>query len=545
MKKTVLIINNNGVINKILNDDFLVVENSNNFLNYIADDYYNNFFSFMCKLSQGNKVKNSNFLLKQNGKENLFFANAAKISNQNFVLILTQIIIRNDQTLNNIYLQYDLKIDPFEEVNVVNDFDEFSRLNNKLVNIQREFSRTNFELKNLNIQLKSVIESIQECLVLIDLSGEVIISNSNYDDYFDNKKNVFQLIENNNNYLYKKIEEYDKNSKGESYLELNDIKLKSYMSLYFDVKVVSIFNDVYEKKYFVITFDDVTNRMENIRRLRNLKMAFDQSQENIAITDTDFKIIFANQSFISEYGYSNEEDVLEKDIRKLTKKIKKPDKNTMIDREIFYNKSVSGEYFPVEISKTEVELGKEIISYIYFVKNISEQLEHEEKLILLAKKDQMTDTYSREAGLAYLKDFMSKQEKSTQAISILFIDINALKSVNDNFGHQIGDELIHEVVDAINQSTRTDDIIARLGGDEFLIILPASDSNNAEMIKRRIKDVTQNKNEQKNYLVSVSIGIASSKEIENQNIDDLMNLADHRMYEEKEKFYSEKEEKPR
>lgn len=542
MKKTVLIINNNGVIDNVLDDDFLVMKNKKNFLEYVADENYNKYFSFMYKLSQGILLKNSTFLLKENDQKKLFFSNAAKISNNHFVLILSQEIIEDYEVLNDIYLSYDLEINAIDQVNDLNDLDELSRLNNKLVNIQREFSRTNYALMNLNIQLKSIIESIQECLVLIDLSGEIKISNSNYDDYFNNQENVFQFIKENNFYLYEKMIAHEEN---DSYLELNDIKLKSHMDRYFDVKVAPIFDETKEKKYFVITFDDVTNRMENVRRLRNLKMAFDQSKENIAITDTDFRIIFANQSFISEYGYSEEKDLLEKDIRDLTKKIKKPNKNDLIDREIFYNKRLTGEYFPVEISKSKVELGKEIISYIYFVKNISEQLDHEEKLILLAKKDQMTKTYSREAGLAYLKDFLVEEENTMEEISILFLDINALKTVNDNFGHQAGDELIHEVVDAINQSTRSDDIIARLGGDEFLIILPESDRNNADMIKDRIKNVTHNKNEQKDYLVSVSIGIASSNEINNRNIDALINLADHRMYQEKERFYSEKVEKPR
>lgn len=542
MKKTVLITNNNGKINKVLDDDFLIIKNKNNFLQSIADEHYNKYFSFMHNLSQGIMIKNLTFSLIRKGQTELFFANASKISNDMFVLILSQKIIKNYEALKDIYLFYDLKINEINDVNTSNDFDELSRLNNKLINIQREFTRTNFKLKNLNIQLKSIIESIQECLVLVDLKGEIIISNSNYNDYFNNKQNVFQYIQKNNDYLFKEIMEYEK---ADNYLNLNDIKLKSHLNRFFDIKVVPIFDDEDEKKYFVITFDDVTNRMKNIRRLRNLKMAFDQSKENIAITDIDFKIIFANQSFISEYGYTEEKDVLDQDIRDLIEEFKKPNKNKLIDREIFYNRRVTGEYFPVEISKSEVELGNEVISYIYFVKNISEQLEHEEKLILLAKKDQMTDTYSREAGLTYLKDFLVGQESSTKDISILFLDINGLKDVNDNFGHQAGDELINAVVDAINQSTRSDDVIARLGGDEFLIILPESDRGNAEMIKNRIKKVTQSKNDQKDYLVSVSIGIASSNEIKNGNTDALMNLADHRMYEEKEMFYSEKEEKPR
>jgi|GEM_PF-4215978 len=542
MRKTVLVIDNNGKIKEKLDDDFFLAENKNNFLELINIEHYSKYFSLMHELGQGITIKNLAIFLNTNNKSSLFFINAYKLNKETFVSILTANIIEKVQVIKDMFKIYDLKAANILSRNVTNDYNELSRLNNRLINIQRELSRTNFKLKNLNIQLESIIESIQEYLVLIDLEGEIVISNSNYNDFFNEKKNVFQFIKNNNKYVYEKIM---KEGHLKEYIYLNDIKLKSHRDRFFDVKVVPIFDDEGEKQYYVLTFDDVTKRMKNIRRLRNLKMAFNQSKENIAITDTDFKIIFANQSFISEYGFSEEKEVLDRDIRNLIEKIKKPNKNEAIEREIFYNQKINGDYFPIEISKSEVELGNEVISHIYFVKNIAEQLEHEEKLILLAKKDQMTETYSREAGLAYLKDLLIQQENSSLEVSILFLDINALKEVNDNFGHQTGDELITQVVEAIKESTRSDDIIARLGGDEFLIILPDSDRKNAEMIKNRIKKNTENRNEKKDFSISVSIGIASSGEIESKNTDELINLADHRMYEAKNKFYKEKRRNPR
>lgn len=543
MKITVLTINKNGKIKEVLNDDFSFVENSNSILDLIDAEFYSKIFSLMYNLELNNKIKNLPVTVKRiNNEKQIFFVNGYKMIEEGFVLVFTVEILKKEHLFNNIFKLFDLEITSNLNKTVANDYDELSRLNNKLINVQREFSRTNFELKNLNIQLKSIIESIQEYLVLVNVQGDIIISNSHYNDFFNKEKNIFRFIKNNNKYLY---QEFMSQEPDQDYIYLNDIKLKAYNDRFFDVKIAPIYDEDGDKKYFVITFDDVTKRMENIRRLRNLKMAFSQSKENIAITNTSHKIIFANQSFIAEYGFSKEKEVLNRDIRNLIKKIKKPNKNKLIDRDIFYNKRMNGEYFPVEISKSEVEFGNEVISYIYFIKNITEQLDYQEKLILLAKKDQMTGTYSREAGLAYLNDFLSEDKQSPENISILFLDINALKNVNDNFGHQQGDELINQVVDIINESTRRNDIVARLGGDEFLIILPNSDFDNAKMIKERIKKDAQEKNEEKDYLVSVSIGIATSNEIDHKNTDKLINLADHRMYEEKKKYYKKTEKKPR
>ena len=67
-------------------------------------------------------------------------------------------------------------------------------------------------------------------------------------------------------------------------------------------------------------------------------------------------------------------------------------------------------------------------------------------------------------------------------------DVNGLKLVNDSFGHAIGDELLKKVAEVMRKGCRADDIIARLGGDEFVILLPKTDTYEAEQIIKRIKD---------------------------------------------------------
>lgn len=538
MKKTILIINSNSKIIKILNDDFFNIQNHENLIGIVHSKDYETYYKCMYQCLLKNNVNNMLIHLVMNEKPFSFHINTMPLKDDHYIIIITKESIKEKNNIEDIIKSFGLQRKYTNEQFLSNKDDELNQLNDKLINIQKKYTKTNFKLRNMNIQLKSIIESIQEYLVLVNLKGEIIISNSNYRDFFKKEKNVFNFIKNNNEYLYKMI-------MNKEYIYLNDIKLKSHIDRYYDVKFVPIYDEEGEKKYFVITFDDVTRRMKNIRKLRNLKMAFDQSNENIAITDTNHKIIFANQAFIDEYGFNDKSDLLNMDIRNLIKKIEKTDVNKLIDREVFYNKRKNGEIFPIEISRSVVELGKEVISFVYFVKNIADRLKYEEKLIILAKKDQMTNTYTREAGIAYLNDLLSREEDTANEVSILFLDINSLKDVNDNYGHQLGDELIKEVTDAMKESTRSNDKIARLGGDEFLVILPESDFKSAEIIKKRINNDILNRNSKKDYSISVSIGIASSKEVNNNSIDRLINLADHRMYEEKKNYYKEKSIAPR
>lgn len=158
-----------------------------------------------------------------------------------------------------------------------------------------------------------------------------------------------------------------------------------------------------------------------------------------------------------------------------------------------------------------------------------------EKIKYFSEYDAMTGVLNRRAGFELLnkiyRDFMKDKGK----VSICFSDINGLKEVNDNLGHEAGDELILTIVDQIKKNIRESDFIIRLGGDEFLIIFVDSDIVQAESIWNRIYDDFRNINEMENrkYIISASHGIEEFKFNSDEYIDEIINLADEKMYNEK------------
>jgi diguanylate cyclase (GGDEF)-like protein len=94
-------------------------------------------------------------------------------------------------------------------------------------------------------------------------------------------------------------------------------------------------------------------------------------------------------------------------------------------------------------------------------------------------------------------------------LSLCFIDINGLKEVNDQLGHQFGDELIVSTVDGIKVEIREEDFIIRMGGDEFLVVFNGIDCETAEKVWMRIKHRYDQINieENRKYMISVSHGI--------------------------------------
>jgi diguanylate cyclase (GGDEF)-like protein/hemerythrin-like metal-binding protein len=123
-----------------------------------------------------------------------------------------------------------------------------------------------------------------------------------------------------------------------------------------------------------------------------------------------------------------------------------------------------------------------------------------------------TDSFTGIANKVYfnlcVKDEIARSDRSENAISLIYFDLDHFKDINDTYGHARGDEVLLGVVERVRQNLRTNDLFARWGGDEFIILLPYTNLEGAsivaEKIKKAIADITYDKGE----CVTVSIGVA-------------------------------------
>lgn len=154
--------------------------------------------------------------------------------------------------------------------------------------------------------------------------------------------------------------------------------------------------------------------------------------------------------------------------------------------------------------------------------------------------DGLTKTYSRKSGLSRLSKILENTSEDSE-FSLIFIDINGLKEVNDNLGHEAGDDLLKLTVNYIKETIRDDDFIIRLGGDEFLLALNGVNERKSQLIWERILNKYEKANNslENPFLISVSHGI-----IEYNNgftLEELIRIADEKMYEEKKRYKEDKE----
>lgn len=181
-----------------------------------------------------------------------------------------------------------------------------------------------------------------------------------------------------------------------------------------------------------------------------------------------------------------------------------------------------------------------ILYYIYLVLNTFEllhtKLENEKiltkHLYKLSFTDKLTGLPNRCYLLSLFEDYLSKYDKESFMLGILFLDLDGFKAVNDEFGHDVGDEVLKEISSRLVHCVRNIDTVARIGGDEFIILIPhIIDDVILEIIASRVIEVLNEKicidNHEFTLGVSIGISIYSRDGFE---INDLIKKADIAMY---------------
>ncbi len=153
------------------------------------------------------------------------------------------------------------------------------------------------------------------------------------------------------------------------------------------------------------------------------------------------------------------------------------------------------------------------------------------ELEALATTDSLTGINNRRNFFVLAKDEIARSRRYQRPLTVLMIDIDRFKDVNDKHGHAIGDKVLQALAQACITTLRETDVFARLGGDEFVILLPETDDGReqADRLRRRIERMRTSLDDDTDLAITVSIGVASARP-EDETIDDLFGRADEALY---------------
>jgi len=149
----------------------------------------------------------------------------------------------------------------------------------------------------------------------------------------------------------------------------------------------------------------------------------------------------------------------------------------------------------------------------------------------LAQHDSMTGLLNHEVSFQRLKDEIERAGRIGYPLSLIIADIDDFKSINDQFGHLIGDHVIVKIAETIRETIRATDIVGRYGGEEFMIIMPDTNIGAAKALLKRLQQNIKEINYEINTKVNLSYGVS---QYSGETLDDFIRNTDEKLYKAKQ-----------
>lgn len=302
----------------------------------------------------------------------------------------------------------------------------------------------------------------------------------------------------------------------------------------------------------ITTYTDITDRKkaeeEAMRTSGYLRALLHNMDQGVTVTDENLNIVFWNNAFF--------------DLLKLPDHLKKP---VMQYEDLIRYNAIRGEYGPgdpeqhvkmrvqaslkfephkfertrpdghtLQVTGKPLHIDGEPFGFISTYVDITEHKRMATRLRKLANTDPLTELSNRRHFTTLLEREIKRSRRNGNPLSLLLLDLDHFKTVNDRFGHNCGDMALKAFADTSRDILRDIDVIGRLGGEEFSIFLPDTDREGAYILAERMRqgveniDLVSDKNEP--IKLTVSIGVAMLDNLMGDRIEDILQRADKALY---------------
>ncbi|HMG88218.1 MAG TPA: EAL domain-containing protein [Terracidiphilus sp.] len=295
----------------------------------------------------------------------------------------------------------------------------------------------------------------------------------------------------------------------------------------------------------ILFTEDITARKRSESRLQLAASVFTHASEGIVISDPAGIILDVNAAFTRITGNGRDEAVgLRTSLLRSGRHSKEFYANMWRDLiesghwsgEI-WNRRKDGRVFPEMLTITAVrDSSGNTQQYVALFSDISSTKEHEQELERVALYDLLTGLPNRVHLRDRLRQAMAQAERRGNTLAVVCLDLDNFKSINDRFGHTVGDELLTTVAHRMTACMRHDDTLARLGGDEFIAVLRDFDTPDQclPVVRQLLEAASQTVLIGDTSLqLSASAGIACYPQVEDVEADQLLRQATQALYQSK------------
>ena len=284
---------------------------------------------------------------------------------------------------------------------------------------------------------------------------------------------------------------------------------------------------------------DITERKRAAGSLAQQAAAMKASMDGMAIIDHYGVCTYINDAYAKIFGYADPERLIgaswetfffSDELNRFKEEIMPAVWREGSWRGEALGLRVNNSTLPLEISLSSVVGG----GMVQVVRDITERKKLEETLRNSSLKDELTGLLNRRGLLKQAAPYFDFARRQKEKLLLLFIDLDGMKKINDEFGHNEGDNALIQTAQILNRSFRSSDIIARLGGDEFIVLVTDLNANKEEAITRLNENLKAfNNSEKRAHKLAFSIGVATLEPERMTCFEELLEQADQAMYEQK------------
>jgi len=284
---------------------------------------------------------------------------------------------------------------------------------------------------------------------------------------------------------------------------------------------------------------DITERKRAAGSLAQQAAAMKASMDGMAIIDHNGVCTYLNDAYTKIFGYAEPERLIgaswemfffNEELARLKEQIMPAVWRDGSWRGEAQGLKLNGGSVPLEISISSVVGG----GLVQVVRDITERKKLEDTLRDSSLKDELTGLLNRRGLLKQAAPYFDFARRQNENLLLLFIDLDGMKKINDDFGHNEGDNALINTAAILNRSFRSSDIIARLGGDEFTVLVTDLNADKEEAITRLNENLkAYNASETRGHKLAFSIGVATLEPERMTCFEELLEQADQAMYQEK------------
>jgi diguanylate cyclase (GGDEF)-like protein/PAS domain S-box-containing protein len=270
-------------------------------------------------------------------------------------------------------------------------------------------------------------------------------------------------------------------------------------------------------------------------RFRSL---FEQSMDAIYVVEYDGSSMQANRAWMELFGYTANDlatlNIIElyanpADREHLLRKIAQ---TGVVADEVKFKKKDGTVFDCARTVTARRDSNGNIVAFQGIMRDITSERRDHDELQRLASYDMLTGLLNRRALLGRLEEWMQHVERYGGKFSVMMLDLDHFKRVNDTYGHQVGDHVLARTAEVLQRGLRQTDFVGRYGGEEFLVVMPHTTSAGARVVAERVRTLMQRTRIEnspgKSFTVTVSLGISARRQ--GDTIDSLVGRADEALY---------------